>query len=164
RPVVRPEPHRQHRRRRDRAAGDLRRRVVVPEQRVAVLDRRARRPDVAPLDRELAGLLVLHLPDQRLDVGGHRALRGRAHAATPSSRSAAISSFVKPASPSSASVSVTVASRTVGPGWSRRMPANTQPTCSNSPWPGESARTNTSRGRELPERPRYGTRAYHSTT
>ena len=62
-----PEPHRQHRRRRDRAAGDLVGDVVVPEQRVAVLDRRARRPDVAALDRELARLLVLHLADQRLD-------------------------------------------------------------------------------------------------
>ena len=72
RPVVRAEPHREHRRRRDRPAGDLRGDVVVPEQRVAVLDRRARRPDVAALDRELPRLLVLHLADQRLDLGRQR--------------------------------------------------------------------------------------------
>ena len=72
RPVVRAEPHREHRRRRDRAAGDLVGDVVVPEERVAVLDRRADRPDVAALDGELARLLVLHLADQRLDVGRAR--------------------------------------------------------------------------------------------
>src|SRR5258706_12491972 len=104
---MRPERDRQHRRRRDRPAGDLRRGFVVPEQRVAVLDRRARRPDVSALYGELSGLLVLHCADRLLDLCEHAALT---HAATPSSRIAAISAAEYPASLNNAPVSVTVAS------------------------------------------------------
>ncbi len=50
------------------AVGDL----VVPEQRVAVLHRRARRPDVAALDRELPHLVVLLLADQVERAGQDR--------------------------------------------------------------------------------------------
>ena len=110
RPAVRAEPDREHRRRRDRPAGDLGRDLVVPEQRVAVLDRRAARPDVAALDRELARLLVLHLPDgvEHATCG----IVGLAHATTPSSSSAATSVSSKPAPRSSSPVSVTVPGRT----------------------------------------------------
>src|SRR5207248_4748988 len=105
RPVVRPEPGRQRRRGCDRPAGQLGRHLVVPEQRVAVLDRGARRPDVAALDGELAGLVVLHDVDQRRDVVGQ--VGGDvAHPMTPSARSRAISSALKPADDSTASVSV----------------------------------------------------------
>ena len=66
---MRPEPDRDHRGRRDRAARDLGRGLVVPEDRVAVPDRRAGRPDVAALDVELADLLVALLADPGLDLG-----------------------------------------------------------------------------------------------
>ena len=59
---------------------------VVPEQRVAVLHRRARGPDVALLDGELALLLVLRDPDQPLDVVD----ADGAHATTPFARRSAI--------------------------------------------------------------------------
>src|SRR6476646_3618095 len=50
------------------AVGPLVGDVVVPVERVAVLDRHAGRPDVAALHEELGHLLVLHFADQRLDL------------------------------------------------------------------------------------------------
>ena len=74
RPVVRAEPDREHGGRGDRSAGQLLGHLVVPEQRVAVLDRGAGRPDVAPLDRELPHLGSTARPRSRLGharpVGG----------------------------------------------------------------------------------------------
>ena len=88
RPVMRAEPGRQHRRRRDRSVGELGGDVVVPEQRVAVLDRRARSPEVAALHRELARLLVLQLVDQRGDVARQvvGCVMRLGHAITPAPR------------------------------------------------------------------------------
>src|SRR5262249_2176224 len=160
RPVVRTEPHRQHGRRRDRPAGDLGGDIVVPEQRIAVLDRRARRPDVTPLDRELPGFLVLHLADHLLDV---RRYLGRRHAPTPSPRSPAISAAVYPASPSRASVSVIAASRTCGPSCARTMPASTQPTCSKDVRDGDDASTNAGRSRNCGDATSSGTVATSET-
>ena len=90
RPMVGPEPHRQHRRRRDRPVGDRRGRVGVPEQRIAVLDRGAAGPDVALLHGELAALLVLHDADQFGDVG--RQIVDDGHPTAPSCCNDAISS------------------------------------------------------------------------
>src|SRR5439155_25697277 len=83
RPVMWAEPHRQHRGRRDRPSRELLGDGVVPEQRVAVLDRRAARPDVAPLDREVGRLLVLHHVDEGDDVVGHGRGRRRGHYCAP---------------------------------------------------------------------------------
>jgi hypothetical protein len=69
RPVVRPEPRGEQHQRRHRTVGDLVGDGVVPEQGVGVLDRRRAGPEVPALHRELADLLVLQLPDQRVDVG-----------------------------------------------------------------------------------------------
>ncbi len=106
-PVVRPEPHRDHGGRRDRPAGERVGHLGVPEERVPVLDRGARRPDVAVLDGELAHLVVLLLPEQveglRQRVGRGRR---RAHATTPRVTHAAMVSPSTPASFKRCSVSV----------------------------------------------------------
>ncbi len=136
RPVVRTEPDRDHRRRRDRPAGELVGHVVVPEQRVAVLDRgaatsrcsRARR-GTPPLRRTApapisAATSAARVDDRSAASCHHPFARSRRDPARPST----------PASSSSASVSVAVA---VGqrdrPGRGRSMPASTGPTCAKRP-------------------------------
>ena len=112
RPVVRAEPHREHRRRRDRAAGDLVGDVVVPEQRVAVLDRRAR---WSRCSRARPGTRRPPRTAPRRSAPRRRpaARRGGvAHAITPASCSWPARPPTRPAPVSSSSVSVTVASRT----------------------------------------------------
>src|SRR5580692_2382809 len=94
-PVVGPEPHRHHGGRGDGSVGDGLGDSVVPEQRVAVLHRGAAGPDVAPLDREVTGLLVLGHPDEGayLVHGGG----GGGHATIPSRRSSAMRTGSTPA-------------------------------------------------------------------
>src|SRR5438445_136486 len=137
---MRPEPHRDHCGRRDRAARDLGGGLVVPEDRAAVLDRRAGRPDVAALDVELAFELVALLADPRLDVGRQVGTIGHAlsprwpvgtasglcppYATTPALCSCAISSGATPAAASSASVSVRDPSGTRIVPAARGMPAS----------------------------------------
>ncbi len=69
RPVVGPEPQRQRRRRSDRAAGERARPPRRPRTGGCRSPPTPARPQVAPLDREVGGLLVLRAPDQLGHVG-----------------------------------------------------------------------------------------------
>jgi len=70
RPEVGSAPDRDHRWRRDPASSQLLSRLLVPEERVPVLDRRAGGVDVAALDLELRLLQVALLTDPGPDLLG----------------------------------------------------------------------------------------------
>ena len=131
RPVVGAEPDREHRRRRDRAVGERGGDVVVPEQRVAVLDRRAVVPEVAALDGEVGRSSSYWSTSisAATSAGSSSLVDGLGHAITPASRSAAHSSVGDARGARAASsVSVTVASRTsYGPAARRSVPAKIGP-------------------------------------
>ncbi len=125
-PVMGSEPDRQHRGRRDGPAGDRPGDVVVPEEGVPVLHRRTGRPDVAPLDRELTGLLVLGHTDEGADLGHVSAAAVTPRPPAGAARRSASGST--PAASRSSSVSVTAGSRTITGADTGGMPARTAPT------------------------------------